>query len=155
VALRVGGAVARPLSLSLDDIRALPRQTLAVTLECAGNGRARLNPRPLSQPWLVEAIGTAEWTGAPLRDVLEQAGVAADALEIVFTGADRGIQGDDEHDYARSLRTADAMRDEVMLAYEMNGQPLQPQHGYPVAPDRARLVRHDQRQVADFDRGGA
>jgi DMSO/TMAO reductase YedYZ molybdopterin-dependent catalytic subunit len=130
--LRVGGAVARPAELTLDDIRALPRQTLAVTLECAGNGRARLNPRPISQPWLVEAIGTAEWTGTPLRGLLEAAGVADDALEIVFRGADRGIQNDDEHDYARSLRTDDAMREEVMLAYEMNGQPLQPQHGYPL-----------------------
>jgi DMSO/TMAO reductase YedYZ molybdopterin-dependent catalytic subunit len=130
--LAIGGAVSRPLELSLDDIRALPRQTLPVTMECAGNGRARLTPRPLSQPWLVEAIGTAEWTGAPLAPILELAGLAADALEVVFTGADRGIQGDDEHDYARSLRVADALRPEVMLVYEMNGQPLQPQHGFPV-----------------------
>ncbi|CAN5722236.1 hypothetical protein BH23CHL7_BH23CHL7_08850 [soil metagenome] len=130
--LQVGGAVARPVELTLDEVRALPQQTLAVTLECAGNGRARLNPRPISQPWLVEAIGTAEWTGTPLRGLLETAGVADDALEIVFCGADRGIQNDDEHDYARSLRTDEAMREEVMLAYEMNGQPLQPQHGYPL-----------------------
>jgi DMSO/TMAO reductase YedYZ molybdopterin-dependent catalytic subunit len=130
--LRVGGAVARPVELTLDDIRALPRQTQTVTLECAGNGRARLSPRPISQPWLVEAIGTAEWAGTPLRGVLEAADVASDAVEIVFSGADRGLQGEDEHDYARSLRIDEATRPEVLLAYEMNGQPLQPQHGHPL-----------------------
>jgi len=63
--LRVGGHVERPLELDLADVRARPRVTLPVTLECAGNGRARLMPRPISQPWLVEAIGTAEWDGHP------------------------------------------------------------------------------------------
>jgi DMSO/TMAO reductase YedYZ molybdopterin-dependent catalytic subunit len=130
--LNVGGRVRNSLELGLDDIRAMPRQSLVVTLECAGNGRARLNPRPLSQPWLVEAIGTAEWTGTPLANVLEAAGVEPDALEILFTGADRGLHGDDEHAYQRSLILADAMRPEVLLAYEMNGAPLQPQHGFPL-----------------------
>ena len=130
--LPIVGAVHHQLELSLDAIRARPRQTMPVTMECAGNGRARLRPRPLSQPWLVEAIGTAEWTGTPLAPLLEEAGLGADAREVVFTGADRGIQADDEHDYARSLTIADALRPEVMLAYEMNGQPLQPQHGYPL-----------------------
>jgi DMSO/TMAO reductase YedYZ molybdopterin-dependent catalytic subunit len=133
--LAVGGAVTRPLELSLDDLRSRPRQTHAVTLECAGNGRARLSPRPLSQPWLVEAIGTAEWTGTPLGPILEEAGLSGDAIEVVFRGADRGIQSDDEHDYARSLAVADANRPEVLVAYEMNGRPLEPQHGFP-----ARLI---------------
>lgn len=130
--LRVGGLVAHPVELSLDQIRAMPRQTIPVTLECAGNGRARLNPRPLSQPWLLEAVSTAEWTGVPLSAVLAEAGVSADAVEIVFTGADRGIQGEIEQDYQRSLTIADAMRPEMLLAYEMNGAPLQPQHGFPL-----------------------
>jgi DMSO/TMAO reductase YedYZ molybdopterin-dependent catalytic subunit len=130
--LRVGGLVRRPLELSLDDIRALPQRTAAVTMECAGNGRARLSPRPLSQPWLVEAVSTAEWTGTPLAGVLDAAGIDARAVELVFTGEDRGIQGDDEHDYARSLTVADALRPEVLLAYEMNGRPLEPQHGFPL-----------------------
>src|SRR3954469_12362365 len=64
--LDVDGAVARPLRLTLEDCRAQPQQTRRVTMECAGNGRARLTPRPLSQPWLLEAIGTAEWTGTPV-----------------------------------------------------------------------------------------
>jgi sulfane dehydrogenase subunit SoxC len=130
--LAVGGTVRRPLALSLDDLRARPRVTMPVTLECAGNGRARLHPRPISQPWLVEAIGTAEWTGTPLAGVLEDAGLDPKTVELVFTGADHGIEKGNEHDYARSLSVADATRPEVLLAYEMNGRPLEPQHGFPV-----------------------
>jgi DMSO/TMAO reductase YedYZ molybdopterin-dependent catalytic subunit len=129
--LRVGGLVRRPMELSLADLAARPSRTLRVTLECAGNGRARLEPRPVSQPWLNEAVGTAEWTGTPLAPILEEAGLAEEALEVVFTGADRGIQGDVEQDYGRSLAIADALRPEVLLATAMNGQPLQPQHGFP------------------------
>lgn len=81
----------------LAELRDKPSVTLPVTMECAANGRARLSPRPLSQPWLVEAVGTAEWTGTPLRDVLAPAGIRPEALELVFTGADRGEQGGVEH----------------------------------------------------------
>jgi len=130
--LRVAGSVARELRLSLEEIRARPRQTLAVTLECAGNGRARLFPRPVSQPWLNEAASTAEWTGTPLASVLADAGLKPDTVELVFTGADHGVEKGYEHDYARSLRVADATRPEVLLAYEMNGRPLEPQHGFPL-----------------------
>lgn len=130
--LEIGGDLERPLSLSLDDIRARPTRTIPVTMECAGNGRARLTPRAISNPWLDEAIGTAEWTGTPLRDVIADAGVRPDTVELVFTGADHGVQGDTEQDYARSLRLEDATRPEVLLAYEMNGRPLEPQHGAPL-----------------------
>jgi sulfane dehydrogenase subunit SoxC len=130
--LEIGGSVERPLALTLDEIRARPARTLAVTLECAGNGRALLEPRVLSQPWLLEAVGTAEWTGTPLAPLLAEAGMGAGAVEVVFTGVDRGIQGDVEHPYERSLALADALRDEVLLAYAVNGQPLPPQHGYPL-----------------------
>ncbi|HET7676708.1 MAG TPA: sulfite oxidase [Candidatus Limnocylindrales bacterium] len=129
--LHVGGSVERPLELSLADLLARPSRSVTVTLECAGNGRARLEPRSFSQPWLYEAIGTAEWTGVPLRDVLAEAGLLPETVELVFTGADHGIQGGVEHDYARSLTVADATRPEVLLAYAMNGQPLEPQHGAP------------------------
>ncbi|HEY8135809.1 MAG TPA: sulfite oxidase [Candidatus Limnocylindrales bacterium] len=121
-----------PLELTYDEIRALPRTTVPVTLECAGNGRARLSPRPLSNPWLNEAIGTAEWSGTSLWPILERAGVPDDAVEIVFRGADPGIQGGVEHFYERSLTLAEAKRPEVILAYEMNGRPLEPQHGFPL-----------------------
>jgi len=131
-ALHVGGHVETPLRLTLDDIRARPATTLAVTLECAGNGRARLEPRPLSQPWLGEAVGTAEWTGTSLRGVLEQAGLKKDSVDVVFTGLDRGVQGGVEQNYERSLAVADATRDDVLLAYAINGQALPPQHGFPL-----------------------
>jgi DMSO/TMAO reductase YedYZ molybdopterin-dependent catalytic subunit len=130
--LQVGGRVARPLELTLDQIRAMPSETLAVTMECAGNGRARLSPRPMSQPWLVEAIGTARWTGARLAPILAEAGLAPETVEVVFEGADRGFQGDEEHNYGRSLSVPDAVRPEVLLAYEMNGEALPPQHGFPL-----------------------
>jgi sulfane dehydrogenase subunit SoxC len=130
--LSIGGLVRNPIELSIADLRARPAVTLPVTMECAGNGRARLSPRPISQPWLFEAIGTAEWTGTPLAPLLEEAGVDDDAVELVFTGADRGIQGEIEHDYERSLAVADAMRDELLLVYEMNDAPLPPQHGFPL-----------------------
>ena len=130
--LEVGGLVDRPLSLGMDELRGRPAVTLAVTMECAGNGRARLEPRPLSQPWLDEAVGTAEWTGTPLRPILEEAGLGPGAVDVVFRGADHGIQGEVEQDYERSLSVEDAMRDEVLLAYEVNGAPLPPQHGFPL-----------------------
>ena len=128
----VMGRVRNPLELSMDDLRGRPAVTVAVTMECAGNGRALLHPRPLSQPWLSEAIGTAEWTGTPLAPILEQAGLADEVVELVFTGADHGIQGEVEQDYERSLTVAEAMREDVLLAYSINGQPLPPQHGFPI-----------------------
>jgi DMSO/TMAO reductase YedYZ molybdopterin-dependent catalytic subunit len=130
--LTFDGRVRRPLSLSLEDLRARPAQTQAVTLECAGNGRSLLSPRPLSQPWVQEAVGTAEWTGTPLRPLLAEAGIEGDAVEVLFTGLDRGVQAEVEHDYQRSLTLEDASRDEVILAYAINGRPLPPQHGFPV-----------------------
>jgi len=130
--LGIGGRVRRPLRFTLNELRARPSTTLTVTLECAGNGRARLSPRPLSQPWLVEAVGTAEWTGTRLGPILEEAGILADAAEVVFTGHDRGVQGGVEQQYERSLSLSDAVRDEVILAYAVNGMPLPPQHGFPL-----------------------
>jgi DMSO/TMAO reductase YedYZ molybdopterin-dependent catalytic subunit len=72
--LSIGGLVRNPLEPSMSDIRSRGTVTMPVTMECAGNGRARLSPRPISQPWITEAIGTAEWTGTPLRSILEEAG---------------------------------------------------------------------------------
>jgi DMSO/TMAO reductase YedYZ molybdopterin-dependent catalytic subunit len=86
----------------------------------------------VSQPWLVEAVGTAEWTGVPLREVLAEAEVDPAAVEVVFTGADHGVERGVEQDYQRSLPVGEAMRGEVLLAFEMNGAPLPPQHGFPV-----------------------
>ena len=130
--LKVNGLVSSEASLSLEDVKSLPKVTLPVTMECAGNGRARLSPRPISQPWLLEAIGTSEWGGTPLKGVLAQAGISEDATEVLFTGRDEGLQGGEVQLYQRSLTVEEATRDEVLLAYEMNGAPLEPQHGYPL-----------------------
>jgi DMSO/TMAO reductase YedYZ molybdopterin-dependent catalytic subunit len=130
--LNVAGCVREPLELTLDDVRARRAETIPITLECAGNGRGWLRPRPVSLPWLGEAIGTAEWTGTPLRDLLADAGLEPEAVEIVFRGADGGIQGEEEQTYARSLTIAETTRPGVLLAYEMNGRPLEPQHGFPL-----------------------
>lgn len=129
-ALEIGGAVERPLTLSLGDLRARERVTMPITFECAGNGRALLEPRPLSQPWLTEAVGTAEWGGTPLAPLLAEAGPSPRALEVLFTGLDRGVEGGEEQLYERALPLAEAERG--LLAYDMNGGPLPPQHGFPL-----------------------
>jgi sulfane dehydrogenase subunit SoxC len=130
--LRVDGVVGNELELSLEDLRRRERRTVAVTMECAGNGRTLYEPRAISQPWLLDAVGTAEWTGTPLLPLLDEAGVEEDAMEVVFTGLDRGIEGGEEQTYARSLPLEEVQRDELLLADEMNGAPLLPQHGAPL-----------------------
>ena len=130
--LRVDGRVRAPLVLTLEDLRSRPAVSMPVMMECAGSGRARLVPRPVSAPWHEEAIGCAEWTGTPLRGILEEAGLLDDAVELLFTGYDRGVDQDVEQDYQRSLPVEAAMREEVLLAYAMNGQPLPAPHGFPL-----------------------
>jgi DMSO/TMAO reductase YedYZ molybdopterin-dependent catalytic subunit len=109
-----------------------PAVTSRVLLECAGNGRARYEPRPVSQPWLLEAVGTAEWTGTPLAPLLEEAGVSDGAVDVVFAGCDHGVERGVEQDYARGLPLAEALRSETLLVWAMNGVPLPPQHGAPL-----------------------
>ena len=130
--LRIDGHVERPLTVDLDALRTRPTVSERVTLECAGNGRARVVPRPVSQPWLDEAVGTAEWTGVPLAPLLAEAGVRPGAVDVVFTGADHGVERGVEQDYQRGLPVAEAMSGEAFLAHTMNGHPLPPQHGAPV-----------------------
>ena len=130
--LDIGGLVGSPHSLTLADIQSGDAQTLAVTLECAGNGRTRLEPRPTNMPWGLEAVGTAEWTGVPLRDLLASADVRPEAVELVFSGPDEGTQKGIRHFYQRSLTVEEAQRPEILVAWAMNGRPLEPQHGAPV-----------------------
>ena len=130
--LKITGLVGKPLELTLDEIKKRPRLTMPVAMECAGNGRALFAPRRISQPWLLEAIGNSEWTGTPLRGILQDAGLSSAAVEIVFTGLDQGVESEQIQFYQRSLTVDEAMRDEVLLVYEMNGEPLPPQHGYPL-----------------------
>ena len=130
--LALHGHVLRPMSLSLADLKARPARTLRVTMECAGNGRGLLTPRYPSMPWLHEAVGTAEWTGTALKGVLELAQLDDAVTEIAFIGADRGFDRGVEHSFGRSLKRELALSDDVLLAWAMNGEPLPPQHGYPL-----------------------
>jgi sulfane dehydrogenase subunit SoxC len=130
--LHVDGAVDRPVELSLEELRSARRVSVPVTMECAGNGRALLEPRAISQPWLLDAVGNAEWTGTPLRPLLEGVGIRSGAVDVLFTGLDRGIEGGEEQTYARSLPLQEARGGDLILAYEVNGAPLPPQHGFPL-----------------------
>ena len=132
--LVVSGAVRAPLELGEDDIRSLPRRSLVVTLECAGNGRAFLDPPVGGEQWRTGAVSTAEWTGASLRAVLDMARPLPSAVEVLCVGADAGTPADvgARIQYERSLPIADAMRDEMLLAYQMNGSKIPPEHGAPI-----------------------
>ncbi len=131
--LRVGGLVERPLALSLRDLFRLPSETRVVTLECAGNGRYTLTPPVDGEPWRYGAVSTAEWTGVPLTEVIDRAGVLPAATEIVFRGADHGpVGGADPIHFERSLPIDTARSADALLAYAMNGEALPLQHGYPV-----------------------
>ncbi len=132
--LTIDGTVAKPLTVTLDDLRAMPATKRVVTLECAGNGRLDQKPLPVGEPWGGYAVSTSSWTGALLSEVLETAGPAADAVEIVCEGADHGpyYQYDDIR-FIRSLPLSLAADPaaEILIAYEMNGEPLSPDHGAP------------------------
>ena len=132
--LAVGGLVTHPLRLPLHELLNMRSQSLTVTLECAGNGRSLLKPSVDGEPWGLGAVSTAEWRGVPLSDVLEGAGVKADARELIFHGADGGAV--DGHSgvtrFERSLTLDQAREVQPLLAYEMNGEPLPIQHGYPL-----------------------
>ena len=130
--LRIHGLVRRELELSIADLRSRPATEVVARMECAGNGRARIEPHVVSQPWLSEAVGTARWRGVPLRSLLDEAGVEDEAVEAVFTGADRGIEGGEEQFFQRSLPLAEALEADAVVAYEVNGMPLPPQHGFPL-----------------------
>jgi DMSO/TMAO reductase YedYZ molybdopterin-dependent catalytic subunit len=138
--LSVSGAVDRGLSLGLRDLRNLPSQTLVATLECAGNGRTLFEPPIAGEKWNLGAVSTAEWTGVPLVEVFDRAGVQSRARDVIFRGADGGEvdAGSGCISFERSLTVADARQGGVLLAYAMNGEPLPLQHGYPlrlIVPD--------------------
>lgn len=130
--LQFDGEFEAPLSLTLDDLRAERPVTLPVTMECAGNGRAEMSPRPRSMPWMHEAVGTMEWTGARLAPLLARARPADGVVDFAFEGADRGFDHGELHAFGRSLTPNEIAGLDAILAYEANGQPLPPQHGAPL-----------------------
>lgn len=130
--LRVGAGAARPKAFVLAQLQGLPQQRVACVLECAGNGRSRMVPRPPGVPWGDRAVGSAVWEGPALRDVLQQAPPEPGMAEAVFRGADLGIEGHVVAHFERSLPLEMALGPGPILALRMNGQPLNRSHGAPV-----------------------
>ena len=130
--IALGGRVRTPRRVTLANLQARPHVTEPVIMECAGTGRSTFSPRGIYVPWFKEAIGNYEWTGTPLRPLLEEAGLLDDAVEVLFTGWDTGMDLGVEHAFERSLPIKEALKDGVMLAWAQNGQPLLPQHGFPL-----------------------
>ncbi|MCB1007727.1 MAG: sulfite oxidase [Acidobacteria bacterium] len=133
--LGVRGAVERPLELTLEELGRFPRRELAVTLQCAGNRRdelARHKEIPHELPWGSEAISTARWSGPSLADVLAAAKPTGAAHHAAFTGLDETERHGERFRYGGSIPLEKALSGEVLLATEMNGEPLPPVHGYPV-----------------------
>lgn len=135
-AVEVGGdAAERELKLTLGELRKdfRPAQVTAVN-QCSGNRRGLFEPHVTGVEWGVGAMGNAVWRGVRLKDVLQKAGVKPGAIEVVFDGADHGAL-DKTPDFVKSLPLDVALRDETLVAFEMNGGPLPHWNGYP-----ARLV---------------
>jgi DMSO/TMAO reductase YedYZ molybdopterin-dependent catalytic subunit len=132
--LTVAGAVETPMEMTYGELRALPSRTRQVTLECAGNGRSAMRPQAEGEPWGYGAVSTAEWTGVPLRTVLELARVTPATREVMIEGADRGYvtAADEVIPFARSLPLDQAIHSDALLAYAMNGEVLPSEHGFPV-----------------------
>jgi DMSO/TMAO reductase YedYZ molybdopterin-dependent catalytic subunit len=107
-------------------------QSMVLTLECAGNGRALMERPAEGEQWGLGAVSTAEWTGVPLAEVLDRVGVRPDAREVLFRGADGGPVEGEQLRFERSLSLAEARDSGALLAYAMNGEPLPVQHGYPL-----------------------
>jgi len=134
--LEVGGASAqRPTSLALSDlVSGFEHVTLAAVNQCSGNRRGLFTPRVPGVQWGNGAMGNARWTGVRLRDVLRKAGIAADALEVVFSGADSPVLPTTPA-FVKSLPLERALDESTLIAFEMNGAPLPHWNGAP-----ARLV---------------
>lgn len=131
--LVVEGLVERPLTLRLEDLERLPAVTTVATLQCAGNRRSEhsLTKPAGGVPWDAGAIGTGEWRGPKLSDVLDKAGLKPGAKHVWFEGKDSVTLKDRQTLFGGGVPIGKAMRPETMLALEMNGLPLAPEHGFP------------------------
>lgn len=135
--LSIEGAVEQPLVLTYEELKQMPSRTVMATLECAGNGRSKLVPKSKGLLWEQGAVGNARWTGVPLRLLLEKAGLRPDAVEVILEGQDAGTINEEPKApgtivFDHSLPLTKAMQEDVLIAFEMNGEPLTPIHGYPV-----------------------
>ncbi len=129
--LAVHGRVNQTLSLSLDDILALPQVELAAVNQCSGNSRGYFSPRVAGGEWSNGAMGNAAWTGVRLKDVLDRAGVKPGAVQVRFSGLDDPVVADAPK-FMKSLAIDHARDGEVMLAYGMNHEQLPLLNGFPL-----------------------
>ena len=133
--LAVGGDSAeRQLSLTMNELRKLKPAEVTAVCQCSGNRRGLFEPHVAGVEWGVGAMGNAKWRGVRLKDVLAQAGVKGDALEVVLDGADHGPL-DKTPDFVKSIPIDVALSDNTLIAFEMNGLPLPHWNGFP-----ARLI---------------
>jgi DMSO/TMAO reductase YedYZ molybdopterin-dependent catalytic subunit len=131
--LRLHGLVEKEMYLSLAEIRSRPTLTESVLMACAGTGRTMQRKRLWAHvPWGPDSIGCAKWTGCSLADILKEAGPLPSSAQVIFTGADKGIEKGEVQYFQRSLSLEDAMRGHVLLCYQMNGEDLPPAHGAPL-----------------------
>jgi DMSO/TMAO reductase YedYZ molybdopterin-dependent catalytic subunit len=132
--LSVEGRVKQARAWTWDELQDLPERTVFATVECAGNGRSFLAQRQAGVQWGAGAVGHAEWTGVPLKLVLERSGLEADAVEVLFEGADVSTEPDHPAPmpFQRSLPLAKALHPDTLLALRMNGEILDPLHGHPL-----------------------
>lgn len=131
--LKVAGHLDKPLELSLDDLQSkFPRASIVAVNQCSGNGRGYFSPRVFGGQWANGAMGNAEWTGVRLRDILSAAGVRQGAVDVSFNGLDQPVMPT-VPDFVKSLTVSRIMEDaNVLVAYQMNGQPLPMLNGFPV-----------------------
>ncbi len=129
--IAVSGEVNRTLSLSMDDLAAMPQVEVAAVNQCSGNSRGLFAPRVAGGEWDNGAMGNALWTGVRLRDILDRAGLKASAKQVQFDGLD-GPPLPTTPDFKKSLDVDVARGDDVIVAYAMNGAPLPVLNGYPV-----------------------
>ncbi len=132
--LTVDGVVHKPLNLTLSDLkRRYTNKTALLHLECGGNGRAGFRPPAAGNQWKLGAVGCAIYTGVRLKDVLEDAGVDARAVYVAYYGEDLRLSGDpDAVPISRGIPIAKALDPWTLLSWEMNGEPLPAQHGFPL-----------------------
>ncbi len=134
--LEITGLVRHPLTLTLEDLRArFPRRTVTATLQCAGNRRDELlavAPIPNETPWGANAISTAQWSGYPLRELLQAADLLPTAQHIAFIGHDPVTRLGTTFGFGGSIALDKALTPDVILVDEMNGEPIPPVHGYPL-----------------------
>jgi DMSO/TMAO reductase YedYZ molybdopterin-dependent catalytic subunit len=130
--LRIAGEVERAKAFTLGQLQRLPQQRVTCVLECAGNGRSRMVPRPPGVAWGDRAVGCATWEGPALAEVLRACPPGDGIVEAVFRGADLGIEGDVVAQFERALPLEVAMAPGPILALTMNGQSLTKSHGAPV-----------------------